>query len=192
MAPGTAPGGPAFLLGKPAGPLPRRRAGIVVLVLTLAFLALLPFAQHRLPPVPAFIPVYESALVLIHVITAMLLIGQARILRSPSLMFTAIKPPMIRAPKTMMTAMATLSRLSFMRGPLIVHPIHSGERRPAATFQTPRASSLPGRLEPALHANAVPGGWLPKAVISWRESRIAPPLSWSDHTQPRKSACHRK
>jgi hypothetical protein len=85
-SPGTAPqGGPAFLLDQPAGPRERRHALVVAVLSAAVFAALLPFAKLKLPAVPAFIPIYESALVLTDLITAVLLFGQARILRSQAL-----------------------------------------------------------------------------------------------------------
>ncbi|RZJ04208.1 MAG: response regulator [Rubrivivax sp.] len=79
-------GGPAFLLDQPAGPRERRHALIVALVSVAVFAALLPFAKTKLAPVPAFIPIYQSALVLTDLITAVLLFGQYRILRSQALL----------------------------------------------------------------------------------------------------------
>lgn len=55
----------------------------------LVFLAILPFAKLALPPVWAFIPIYESALVINDLITAVLLFGQYRILKSRSLCLLA-------------------------------------------------------------------------------------------------------
>jgi len=75
----------AFLLGQPAGRPERRRALIVLVVSAVIFAALAPFAQVGLEPVPAFIPIYESALVMNDTITAVLLFGQYRILRSRAL-----------------------------------------------------------------------------------------------------------
>jgi signal transduction histidine kinase/DNA-binding response OmpR family regulator len=77
---------PAFLLDQPAGPRERRHALIVGLVSLAVFLALVPFAKTPLAPVPAFVPLYQSALVLTDLITAVLLFGQYRILRSPALL----------------------------------------------------------------------------------------------------------
>jgi len=89
--------GPAFLLDQPAGRRERRHALIVAIASVAAFAALLPFAKLKLAPVPAFIPIYESALVLTDLITAVLLFGQYRILRSQALivlgcgyLFTAV------------------------------------------------------------------------------------------------------
>ncbi|MCE4538038.1 response regulator [Pelomonas sp. P7] len=80
------PGGPAFLLTQPAGPRERRHAVAVALASIAVFAALVPFAKLKLPAVPAFIPIYESALVLTDLITAVLLFGQYRILRSQALL----------------------------------------------------------------------------------------------------------
>lgn len=55
----------------------------------LLFIALLPMARHMLPVVPGFIPVYESAVVIDDLITAVLLFGQFRILRSMPLLILA-------------------------------------------------------------------------------------------------------
>jgi two-component system, sensor histidine kinase and response regulator len=77
---------PAFLLDQPAGPRERRHALIVAVASLAVFAALAPFAKLKLAPVPAFVPIYESALVLTDLITAVLLFGQYRILRSPALL----------------------------------------------------------------------------------------------------------
>ncbi|CAM3689395.1 response regulator [Roseateles saccharophilus] len=97
---------PAFLLDQPVGPRERRLALIVVLVSAALFAALLPFAQLKLAPVPAFIPIYESALVLTDLITAVLLFGQFRILREQSLLLLA-------SGYLFTAAMATAHALSF-------------------------------------------------------------------------------
>ena len=81
--------GPAFLLNQPAGHPERRRALIVLAVSALLFCALAPFAKVQLPAVPAFIPAYETALVVNDTITAVLLFGQYRILRSRALLVLA-------------------------------------------------------------------------------------------------------
>ncbi|WP_324156968.1 response regulator [Ideonella sp.] len=74
-----------FVATQPATPAARRRA-LAVLGLSLAlFVVLLPFAQQPLTPVPAFIPAYQSALVMGDLITAALLFGQYRLLRRAAL-----------------------------------------------------------------------------------------------------------
>jgi signal transduction histidine kinase len=75
-----------FLSTLPAGPRERRRALAVVLASVVIFLAAAPFATLPLAPVPAFIPIYESALVINDLITAVLLFGQFSFLRSRALL----------------------------------------------------------------------------------------------------------
>ena len=67
---------PVFLSTLPAGRGTNRLALAVVLASLAIFLALAPFAKVRLPPLFAFIPVYESALVINDLIAAVLLLGQ--------------------------------------------------------------------------------------------------------------------
>jgi signal transduction histidine kinase/CheY-like chemotaxis protein len=73
------------LIVKPPDRGARRRAVAVLGISTALFIALVPFAKLKLAPVPAFIPVYESALVINDLITAVLLLGQYKILRSTGL-----------------------------------------------------------------------------------------------------------
>ena len=61
-------------------------AGAAVFVSFLIFLAIAPFARTALPPVAAFIPVYQTALVTNDLITAVLLMGQYSFLRSRALL----------------------------------------------------------------------------------------------------------
>ena len=79
-------GGGTFLMNQPADRPQRRRAGAVLILSVLMFGALVPFVRTRLAPLPAFIPLYESALLVNDSITAALLFGQYRILRSRALM----------------------------------------------------------------------------------------------------------
>ena len=83
---GPVDSGPAFLLNQPAGRAERRRALAVLLVSAALFCVLAPLAKVPLAPVAAFIPIYEAALVIIDLITAVLLFGQYRILRSRALL----------------------------------------------------------------------------------------------------------
>jgi signal transduction histidine kinase len=78
-----------FLSTLPAGRRDRRLAGTVVLVSAVFFLAAAPFAKSPLVQVWAFIPLYESALVVNDLITAVLLFGQFRILQSRALFVLA-------------------------------------------------------------------------------------------------------
>jgi signal transduction histidine kinase len=73
----------------PATVAERRLALAVVLVSIAAFLALAPLARRPLAAVFAFLPIYQSALVVLDVITAVLLFGQFRILRARALLALA-------------------------------------------------------------------------------------------------------
>ena len=57
----------------------------VVLLSLLVFAVAVPYAKTRLPVVPGFIPVYESALIVNDLITSVLLFGQCVIVRSRAL-----------------------------------------------------------------------------------------------------------
>jgi signal transduction histidine kinase len=78
-----------FLSTLPAGAGNRRLALAVVLVSVAIFFAAAPFATVPLLEVWAFIPAYESALVINDLITAVLLFGQFSFLRSPALLVLA-------------------------------------------------------------------------------------------------------
>jgi signal transduction histidine kinase len=72
----------AFLATLPAERNDRRLAFGVVLISAAVFLSAVPFAKVRIGPVWAFIPIYQSALAINDVITAVLLFGQYAFLRS--------------------------------------------------------------------------------------------------------------
>src|SRR5438552_8707541 len=74
-----------FLSTLPAGRGERRLALTVVFVSAAIFLSAVPFAKMPLAQISAFIPIYESALVINDLITAVLLFGQFSFLRSRSL-----------------------------------------------------------------------------------------------------------
>src|SRR5438105_1746319 len=74
-----------FLSTLPAGHGERRLTLTVVLVSVAIFLTAAPFARVPLAQVWAFIPIYESALVINDLITAVLLFGQFGFLRSRAL-----------------------------------------------------------------------------------------------------------
>src|ERR1700752_1703994 len=73
----------------PAARDDRRLALAAVLVSALIFLAALPFAKRPLPQVWAFIPIYESALVINDSFTAVLLFGQFGVSRSRAILVLA-------------------------------------------------------------------------------------------------------
>ena len=80
---------PNFLSTLPADRRELRLAMAVVLVSAGIFIAVVPFARAPLAQVPAFYPIYQSALVLCDLITAILLFGQFAILRSRALLVLA-------------------------------------------------------------------------------------------------------
>ena len=75
-----------FLSTAPAGPREHRLALAVVLLSLAIFVGLAPFARLPLPQVWAFIPIYESALIVSDLITVLLLFAQYTLLRSRSLL----------------------------------------------------------------------------------------------------------
>ncbi len=77
--------GPVFLSIVPAERSEIRLARVVVSLSVVAFLVAAPFAKTLLPEVPAFLPIYQSALIINELITAVLLFGQYSILRSRAL-----------------------------------------------------------------------------------------------------------
>jgi signal transduction histidine kinase len=80
---------PAFLSTLPAGRRDWRIALTVVTVSAVIFAAIAPFAKVGLAPVWAFIPAYQSALAVVDLITAALLLGQFGLLRSQGLLVLA-------------------------------------------------------------------------------------------------------
>ncbi len=62
--------------------------GIVMLSM-LAFVVTAPFSRVSLTPIPAFLPIYQSAVVIGDIITSVLLLGQYDILRARGLLFIA-------------------------------------------------------------------------------------------------------
>jgi signal transduction histidine kinase len=75
-----------FLSTVAAGRNDVRAVLAIVAVSVVVFLVAAPFAKAQLPAVFAFIPTYQSALVITDLVTATLLFGQFAILRSPSLL----------------------------------------------------------------------------------------------------------
>jgi PAS domain S-box-containing protein len=73
----------------PAGAQQRRAASSVALASCLVFFALVPFVRTQLPRIDAFIPAYQSALVVSDLVTAMLLLGQFGVLGSRALLVLA-------------------------------------------------------------------------------------------------------
>ena len=80
---------PIFLSTLPAGARERRLALVVIVASVAIFLVAAPFAKVPLTPVAAFIPIYQSALILNDLITAVLLFGQFSFLKSRALLVLA-------------------------------------------------------------------------------------------------------
>jgi two-component system sensor histidine kinase/response regulator len=85
----VAHGNTAFLSTLPAQGGQRRLALVVVLLSSAVFVCAAPFAKQPLAPLPAFLPVYQSALVINDVITCVLLFGLFSIVRSRGLLLLA-------------------------------------------------------------------------------------------------------
>lgn len=80
---------PVFVSTMPIGVRDRRLAMTVVAICGFAFLVTLPFVQIQLARIWAFIPAYQSVLIINDIVTAALLFGQYRILRTPGLLALA-------------------------------------------------------------------------------------------------------
>jgi signal transduction histidine kinase len=85
----TAPRSGNFLSQLPADRADSRVALFTVGISAVIFVALAPFAKVPLAPLPAFIPIYQSALILSDLVTAVLLLGQFRVLRLRGLLVLA-------------------------------------------------------------------------------------------------------
>src|SRR6185503_3628834 len=79
----------AFVTSRLASDSDRRQAFATVAVSAAIFLTAIPFAKVQLPQVWPFIPAYQSALVVCDLVTAVLLLGQARFSRSAGLLVLA-------------------------------------------------------------------------------------------------------
>jgi signal transduction histidine kinase len=75
-----------FLSTLPAARADRSLALAFVAVSAVVFVVLAPLAKTQLTPVPAFIPLYQSALIISDLLTAVLLFNQYRILRLRALL----------------------------------------------------------------------------------------------------------
>lgn len=82
-------GDQVFLSNHLAGRREARLALIGLLFSIAFFAAIAPWAKTPLPPIVAFIPIYESAIVLCYLISAVLLLGQFNVLQSKSLLVLA-------------------------------------------------------------------------------------------------------
>jgi signal transduction histidine kinase len=69
-----------------AGKIQRRLAGLICFAFGLVTLALLPIVSRAIPPMPGFVPVYQSALIVVYGLTTYLFFVQYRRTRSASLL----------------------------------------------------------------------------------------------------------
>lgn len=79
----------ALISTVPARRAEYRVAFLAALFSCLVFIIMVPFVHTRLPRVDAFIPAYQSALVVSDLVTAVLLLGQFGVLGSPALVVLA-------------------------------------------------------------------------------------------------------
>jgi hypothetical protein len=86
---GDVVGKPLSLVLLPPSPAERRLALAVIALSAIAFVAAAPLAKHPLAPYPAFIPTYQTALVVNDLITALLLFGQFKLMRLRSVLVLA-------------------------------------------------------------------------------------------------------
>jgi hypothetical protein len=80
---------PVFLSTVPAERSDHRGALVVVAVSLLVFVVVVPFARTQLPQIWPFVPIYQSALAINDLITAVLLYAQFGILRTRALLVLA-------------------------------------------------------------------------------------------------------
>lgn len=78
-----------FLITTPARDEDRRHGMVIASVSTVFFAMLVPFASIPLTPMPGFIGVYQSALVLVQLMVTVLLFANYRVLRLPALLYLA-------------------------------------------------------------------------------------------------------
>jgi PAS domain S-box-containing protein len=89
-APGASPVVGGSLSTTPPRPGERRLALATVLTFAIVFLAAAPFARMALPPLPAFVPIHQTAIAISALITAALLLGQFGMLGSAAVLALAI------------------------------------------------------------------------------------------------------
>lgn len=80
---------PMLLSNLPPGRGERLFAYAIVLTSVVIFLAIAPFARLPLRPLPAFIPIYQSALIISDVITVVFILGQRQLSHARALSFLA-------------------------------------------------------------------------------------------------------
>jgi diguanylate cyclase (GGDEF)-like protein len=81
--------GTILLANVPAGRVERRFALAIIVTSTFMFLVLAPFAKLQLGAMPAFIPIYQSALIINDAITVVFLLSQRQFMQTNALSFLA-------------------------------------------------------------------------------------------------------
>ena len=155
-----------FLSTLPATDRAHWLACAVILCSAVFFLAAAPFAKTPLPQMGAFLPVYQSALIINELITALLLFGQFNILRHRALLVLAcayllsalmaaahlLSFPGLFSPTGLLGANAqTTAWLYFLwhgTFPLlvVVYALHKGEGGSAASMKRPGFWILAGAI----------------------------------------------
>ena len=78
-----------YLSTLPSSPADRTAAIYAVIGSLILFIAALPFADIKFPPIPAFIASYQSSLAVVYTVTAVLLFSQFAVLRSTGILYLA-------------------------------------------------------------------------------------------------------
>src|SRR5580698_2362274 len=181
---------PVFLSTQPAGDGERRVACAVIVASTCMFLLLAPFAKLPLGPMPAFIPIYQSALVLNDLITAVFLLGQSRILHSKALcllaggyLFTALMAavhtlsfPGIFAPDGLLYAGSQTTAWLYIFW-------HAGFPLFVVAYAGPRLKR-DQKASPAIMAAAVVAATVAFTLLTTWGHRLLPPLLLQNHYTP--------
>lgn len=181
-----------FLSDQPASRGERRFAAAVIGCSTLIFLGLAPFAKWSMTPVPAFIPIYQSALLINDLITVVFLLLQSQFSRSKALivlaggyLFTALMSsahaltfPGLFAPAGLLDAgpQTTAWLYMFWHGGFPLFVI-------AYALCGPEQSRRPYALM-LLMAAAVAVLVVGCAAFATQDERLLPPIMQGDHYTP--------
>jgi diguanylate cyclase (GGDEF)-like protein len=182
-----------FLIELPAQRRACRFATAVVVASTLIFLIVVPLAKLPLQPLPTFIPIYQSALVINDLITVVFLLGQAQFSHPRALgllaggyLFTALMStlhaltfPGVFAPGGLLAAgpQTTAWLYAFWHGGFPLFVIAYASRGPDNP-QSGRLSAAAGGVALALAAAA--GATLLATV----GQRVLPPIMAGNHYAP--------
>jgi PAS domain S-box-containing protein len=195
----TDPGAsPLFLSAKTATRNDRRLPVVVALLSLFIFTAAVPFARLPLPHVAQFIPVYESALIISDLITAVLLFAQFSILRFRALLalasgylFTALLAfahlltfPGVFSPDGMLGAgpQTTAWLYMFWHGAFPLAVIGYALTKPGGHTAAPAGPSP--RVELALAVTAVVVAVAALTMLTTAGQSLLPSIMRGDHYAP--------